>query len=70
MTSKKQNLGNKAVGKSTVSIGNRLRVLVGALVMTIWAGSALAEPTITDIEFSSRPGSKFEIRMDFDQPPP
>ncbi|MCB1856494.1 MAG: type IV pilus secretin PilQ [Halieaceae bacterium] len=38
--------------------------------MTIWAGSALAEPTITDIEFSSRPGSKFEIRMDFDQPPP
>ena len=58
------------MGKSTVSIGNRLRVLVGALVMTIWAGSALAEPTITDIEFSSRPGSKFEIRMDFDQPPP
>ncbi|MBT4521376.1 MAG: type IV pilus secretin PilQ family protein, partial [Halieaceae bacterium] len=26
--------------------------------------------TITDIEFSSRPGSKFEIRLDFDEPPP
>ncbi|MEM8563063.1 MAG: type IV pilus secretin PilQ [Pseudomonadota bacterium] len=26
--------------------------------------------TIEDIEFSARPGSKFEIRMDFDEPPP
>ena len=70
MTSNKQNLGIKAVGKITVSIGKRLRVSVGGLMVFLWAGSALAEPTITDIEFSSRPGSKFEIRMDFDQPPP
>ena len=26
--------------------------------------------TVTDIEFSSRPGSKFEIRLDFDAAPP
>lgn len=71
MTSKKQNLGIKAVGKMTVSIGKRLRASVGGLVLALWAGSSLAAgPTITDIEFSSRPGSKFEIRMDFDQPPP
>jgi type IV pilus assembly protein PilQ len=25
---------------------------------------------VTDIEFSSRPGSKFEVRLDFDGPPP
>lgn len=25
---------------------------------------------VTDIEFSSRPGSKFEVRLDFDQAPP
>ncbi|MFV0476748.1 MAG: type IV pilus secretin PilQ [Parahaliea sp.] len=30
----------------------------------------MAAPTITDIEFSSRPGSKFEVRVDFDQMPP
>jgi len=28
-----------------------------------------AAPTITDIEFAARSGSKFEIRMDFDEPP-
>jgi len=70
MTSNKQNLGIKAVGKTTVSIGKRVRASVVGLMVTFWAGSALAEPTITDIEFSSRPGSMFEIRMDFDQPPP
>ncbi|WP_231871220.1 type IV pilus secretin PilQ [Halioglobus sp. HI00S01] len=29
-----------------------------------------AEPIIQDIEFSSRPGSKFEVRLDFNEPPP
>ncbi|MEM1110771.1 MAG: type IV pilus secretin PilQ [Pseudomonadota bacterium] len=38
--------------------------------LSIAAATAQAAPTVTDIEFSSRPGSKFEIRLDFDQPPP
>ena len=34
-------------------------------------GSAQALATaVTDIEFSSRPGSKFEVRLDFDETPP
>ncbi|MEP5568235.1 MAG: type IV pilus secretin PilQ [Halioglobus sp.] len=46
-----------------------MRPLVG-LALAIWALGAQAEPTITDIEFSSRPGSNFEVRLDFDQTPP
>ena len=29
-----------------------------------------AAPSVTDIEFSSRPGSKFEIRIDFNEAVP
>lgn len=39
------------------------------LLLAIFASVAQAAPSITDIEFSSRPGSKFEIRLDFDQVP-
>ncbi len=46
-----------------------MRLAVGLLLGT-QAVIAAAEPTITDIEFSSRPGSKFEVRLDFDQAPP
>ncbi|MDG1387400.1 MAG: type IV pilus secretin PilQ [Halioglobus sp.] len=46
-----------------------MRPLVG-LTLGAWAFAVQAEPTITDIEFSSRPGSKFEVRLDFDQTPP
>jgi len=70
MSSKKQNLGTKAVGKGKVSIGIRLRVAFGALLASLLASTVQAQPTITDIEFSSRPGSKFEIRLDFDGTPP
>jgi type IV pilus assembly protein PilQ len=70
MSSKKQNLGTKAVGKGKVSIGIRLRVAFGALLLSLLASAVQAQPTITDIEFSSRPGSKFEIRLDFDGTPP
>lgn len=45
------------------------RGVVG-LLLAIFASVAQAVPSITDIEFSSRPGSKFEIRLDFDQVPP
>ncbi len=40
------------------------------LLLLLLPGLAQAAPTVTDIEFSSRPGSKFEIRLDFDGTPP
>ncbi len=49
--------------------GQGLRQGIVGLVLVVFASIAQASPTITDIEFSSRPGSKFEIRLDFDQVP-
>jgi len=69
MSIKKQYLGTRAVGKGTLNLGKWMRPLVG-LTLGVWAFAVQAEPTITDIEFSSRPGSKFEVRLDFDQTPP
>ncbi|MEH6567600.1 MAG: type IV pilus secretin PilQ [Halioglobus sp.] len=40
------------------------------LTLTLLAGALQAAPSVTNIEFSSRPGSKFEIRLDFDETPP
>jgi len=45
-----------------------LRRLLVSLCLLAVAGVASAAK-VTDIEFSSRPGSKFEIRLDFDQLP-
>ena len=70
MSSKKQYLGTKAVGITRKSIGKGLLAAVGGLAMILLTGVVHAAATIQDIEFSARPGSKFEIRMDFDQPPP
>jgi len=50
--------------------GAGLRGLLALALLALQAPLALATAVITDIEFSSRPGSKFEIRLDFDQPPP
>ncbi len=44
--------------------------LAAGLLLGAGALAAAAEPTITDIEFTSRPGSKFEVRLDFDEAPP
>lgn len=42
-----------------------------ALMVGLTAGqTALADPVIEDITFSSQPGGKFEIRLDFNEPPP
>lgn len=57
------------MGKGTLRIFNWMRLAAG-LLLGAGALSAAAEPTITDIEFTSRPGSKFEVRLDFDQAPP
>jgi type IV pilus assembly protein PilQ len=70
MPSKKHNLGNKAVGNQRDSLGKWLRAVGAGLAATMWAMAVQAGPTVTDIEFSSRPGSKFEIRVDFNEPPP
>tara|TARA_R110001592_G_scaffold363393_1_gene687255 strand:+ start:97990 stop:100140 length:2151 start_codon:yes stop_codon:yes gene_type:complete len=69
MKSKKQYLGKKAVGKTKESIARGLLIAASGLLMTLLSG-ALQAATIEDIEFSARPGSKFEIRMDFNEPPP
>ncbi len=47
-----------------------LRATCAGMAMALLAGIAHAKPTVTDIEFASRPGSKFEIRLDFNEPPP
>ena len=38
--------------------------------LALFAIAVQAAPAVTDIEFSSRPGSKFEVRLDFNEPPP
>ncbi len=60
------------MGTGTEHRGRRGRVAGWLLATAATLGSALAqaEPVITDIEFASRPGSKFEIRLDFNEPPP
>ncbi|MBP6699858.1 MAG: type IV pilus secretin PilQ [Halioglobus sp.] len=70
MSSKKQNLGKKAVGKQRESIGKSLLAAVVGLAVSLIAGAVHAESIIKNIEFSSRPESKFEIRVDFDGLPP
>lgn len=47
----------------------RLFTTVGALLLPLIASEASAL-AVTDIEFSSRPGSKFEVRLEFDGAPP
>ncbi len=70
MSSKKQYLGTKAVGIAKENIGKRLLAVVGGLVGVLLAGAVHATATIEGIEFSARPGSKFEIRLDFSEAPP
>ena len=43
-----------------------LAFVLSALLVT----PVFADPIIEDITFSSRPGSKFEVRLDFNEPPP
>jgi type IV pilus assembly protein PilQ len=40
------------------------------LLALAFSGVSAAAPVIEDIEFSSRPGSKFEVRLEFNEPPP
>jgi type IV pilus assembly protein PilQ len=51
-------------------VSNRLSGVFVTLVMSFVTSAALAGPTVQDIEFSSRPGSKFEVRLEFNGTPP
>jgi type IV pilus assembly protein PilQ len=66
----KQYLGIKAVGNQRRSIRKGWLSSLVALAMLIVTGAAQAAPVVTDIEFSSRPGSKFEVRVEFNEAPP
>jgi type IV pilus assembly protein PilQ len=70
MSCKKQYLGTKAVGIQKYSVGKRVRSAAVGLAVSLLAGVAQAATTVQDIEFSSRPGSKFEVRVEFNETPP
>ena len=51
----------------------RMSKLQTGLTLVLLLGVAaplLAQPVIEDITFSSQPGSKFEVRLDFSETPP
>jgi type IV pilus assembly protein PilQ len=50
--------------------GHALFAAFAALLFSVVSASALATVAVKDISFSSKPGSKFEIKLDFDGPPP
>ncbi len=47
-----------------------LLLCLAALIFSTQFSSQVLAVAVTDIEFSSRPGSKFEVRLDFDTAPP
>ena len=63
-------LGKNAVREGPCRRGWGLQNLAAVLVFSLFAQAVYAAPTVTDIEFASRPGSKFEVRLDFDETPP
>lgn len=70
MLNKTANLGNNAVREGSCRRGLGLQHLAAMLVFSLLAQAVYAAPTVTDIEFASRPGSMFEVRLDFDETPP
>lgn len=60
----------KTVGNQKRNLSNWLRSSVATLALSLLAGIAQAAPVVQDIEFSSRPGSKFEVRLEFNETPP
>lgn len=58
------------MGNVRESLRNRVRSIVVTLMMGAVTSTVLAAPVVQDIEFSSRPGSKFEVRVGFNEVPP
>jgi len=59
----------QARGRRNRTPAARIGAVLG-LVLLALASVTARGAAVTDIEFSSRPGSKFEVRLDFDAPPP
>ena len=58
------------MGKGRESLRIGLRNAVVMLAMGLVTNAALAAPIVKNVEFSSRPGSKFEVRVEFNETPP
>jgi type IV pilus assembly protein PilQ len=70
MAIKKQYVGKKAVGIVRECLRVRMRNVAVTLALGFVTSAALAAPSVQHVEFSSRPGSKFEVRVEFNEPPP
>jgi type IV pilus assembly protein PilQ len=51
-------------------LGRRTLAAIVGLAAALLSAWVQAAPTVTNIEFASRPGSKFEVRLDFSEAPP
>ena len=63
------NMKNSIVGSSILRRLTRL----SCVLVSVWAVDSVAaesKATLKDLSFSSLPGGRFEVRMDFDQVPP
>lgn len=58
------------MGNQNSNLRGWLRGSALTLALSLLAGIVQAAPVIQDIEFSSRPGSKFEVRLEFNEAPP
>jgi len=69
MDRKTKHLGASGVKRPDNTIFPGLGSFLVAVFLTLSTVTASAATSVTDIEFSSRPGSKFEVRLDFSEPP-
>ena len=54
-----------------IAISHRSQRLLFTLVCALLSAASIAAPVnLTDVEFSSQPGGRFEVRLDFDGTPP
>lgn len=70
MTSRFMGIDMLADTGKTIAMKHKVQKLIVVFLLGAFAGSALAEVKMEDIEFSSLPGDKVEIRMIFDGSPP
>jgi len=64
---RKINKGNRMHNKTGL---NRLAAVLITLITLLFSSVSLGAVNLNDVEFSSQPGGRFEIRMDFDGTPP
>ena len=64
---RKMNKGNRMHNKTGL---NRLAAVLITSIALLFSSVSLGAVNLNDVEFSSQPGGRFEIRMDFDGTPP